>query len=429
MIVVEPVELVKISRLIKIYKNGEEANAIEVARVSRMDGDELQYDIVVQKGFYNIGETVVYIQPDYCLPQHNIFNEYHFPGGDEGKCRLGKKGRIRAIKFNLNFEGDKNPIYSFGIIIKITDVVEELITLGGTDGKSLTDTFGITKYEADDSLEKQAKGMIDGPFPGHILYKTDEPTIQNCKIDVDEAYANNEELTFSIKKDGSSITEYYFHEDEMGICSRKMKKKMDQTYTKGYLDGDVILHKYFQKDTNTLGWYNEITGVFYTDEEAQGKFAAITAVHADAWIDTVKKYGYDSFFDYCRNENLQLAIRGELIGAGNKGSGNKLNSDAKLPVSDIYWFGVDDLSSGRAIRNHYGCEYNLKRVSEDLGLIYAEPVLEGVFDYNGIIQACHEIFRKIKEEKGIVIEGIVIRTKYSNNLSVKYINPEYDAKS
>ena len=107
---IKAVDLVKISKLIPIYKNEEPANAIEVARVKRSDGEELQYDIIVQKDLYELDEEVLYIQPDYCLPQTVIFNEYHYPDEGRGKSRLGKKGRIRAIKYKLSFEGKSNPI-------------------------------------------------------------------------------------------------------------------------------------------------------------------------------------------------------------------------------------------------------------------------------------------------------------------------------
>ena len=70
----------------------------------------------------------------------------------------------------------------------------------------------------------------------------------------------------------------------------------------------------------------------------------------------------------------------------------------------------------------------------DLGQIikYAPAVLEGVAVVTGtilLVEYDDEIFDKIKYSTGQIIEGIVIRSKYSNNLSVKYINPEYDSKS
>jgi hypothetical protein len=40
---------------------------------------------------------------------------------------------------------------------------------------------------------------------------------------------------------------------------------------------------------------------------------------------------------------------------------------------------------------------------------------------------CKEIFIK-EESAGRIIEGVVIRTKNSNRISCKYMNPKYDEK-
>ena len=109
---------------------------------------------------------------------------------------------------------------------------------------------------------------------------------------------------------------------------------------------------------------------------------------------------------------------------------NKLNMDAKSSNSDVYWFGLDDLSAGRhARRIHFDEVVNLQTVARDLNLSWAKPVLMGIYNYDEIIDKCNEIFKYYKEEHGQIIEGIVIRTHYSNNLSVKLINGEYDARS
>jgi hypothetical protein len=90
---------------------------------------------------------------------------------------------------------------------------------------------------------------------------------------------------------------------------------------------------------------------------------------------------------------------------------------------------VDDLISGVAVRNHYGKEHNLKTVCESLGLEYTEELFSGKFKYDEIIKKCDDYFKKIKEDTGKIVEGIVIRSKFSNRLSTKYINPEYDSKT
>lgn len=422
------VEIVKIINLIPIYKEWEEANSIQVARIKTSDDIELQYNIIVGKNLYSIGDSAIYIQPDYCIPNTPIFREYHEPGGDASKSKLGKKGRIRAIKFNFHFKDQIGPIYSNGILIPISGAKD--IDLNG----DLEEIFGIIKYVADDSLEcGNNSGMQKGSLPS-FLYSTDEIRIELYKKTIDECYQEKETLSGSTKRDGSSVTIYckkdLSGEYQVGICSRKFEKKLDQTYVSAFKSDDIFLHKYYDKDTNRKGWYDDISQKFYTDEEAiTAGFEEIKSVQKDAWVDTVNKYNYlDKLLEYCKKYELELALRGELIGQGNKGSGNKLNADAKLE-QQIIWFGVDDLSSGFATRIHYGQVHNLKHICTNLNAPYTEEIFNGVYSYDELISKCNSIFTEIKEKTGQIIEGVVIRSKFNNKLSCKYINPEYDSKS
>lgn len=452
------VDIVTIEKLIPIYKDGVKANAIEVARVKNSEGDSIEYDIIVGKGTYKTGDAGIYIQPDYTLPMNKLFLEYHAPFGDIKKSRLGKKGRIRAIKFNLSFKGSEEPIYSYGILIswdkfiewhadreptdyeidngvcwKVNDIDWEY--MGYNDPMfPLQEVLGIEKYVADDSIESgQASGIAEANFPV-FLYKTDEETIQNRKKSVDRCFKDKEILSFTLKRDGSSMIEFYRinpieNVEEFGICSRKWLKSLDQMYVSAYKDGDIMLHKYFELERNITGWFNDETQKFYTEEEAAESFEAVMEERRDAWIDTDRKYGYlEKIIAYCKEKGIQLCLRGELIGAGNKGSGNKLNADAKTEAR-VIWFGVDDISKGFSTRLHYGDEYNLEKVCKDLDFEYTAELFAGVFSYEQIIERAHEYFKMVKENHDIIVEGVVIRTKFSNNLSTKYINPEYDAKS
>lgn len=490
----KPVDLVTIEFLLPIFKEGEPANSIEVARVKDSEGNSIQYNIVVGKGLYAIGDKALYIQPDYTIPLNKLFVEYHAPFGDPHKSKLGKKGRVRAIKFNLNFTGSMEPVYSNGILVPWVEfekwLMEELqvensfaavnplpsddaktnaasakyekmmveqpeewekvkpqVFLDCIDFANPADPFpfqevlGVIKYVADDNLEgSQPKGLTERNFPS-FLYKTDEETIQNHKKGVDRAYENKEVLGFTRKRDGSSLTEYFRinpiadqilaaeNTEEFGICSRQMEKKLDQQMVGAYKDGEVELHKYFHPELKIQGWFNDATRTFYTNEECAEKFEPVMVEVRDAWVDTDKKFGYlEALKAYCRAKKVQLVTRGELIGAGNKGSGNKLNSDARTE-SHVVWFGVDDLSEGFSRRLHYGNEINLATLCTELGWEYTEEEFSGVFTYDEIIAKCHEYFAKVKAETGIVVEGMVIRTKFSNNLSVKYINPDYDSRS
>jgi hypothetical protein len=453
------VDLVTIERFIPIFKEGVPANAIEVARVKGSDGESIQYDIVVGKGLHKIGGNGIYIQPDYTIPLNELFLEYHAPFGEPKNSRLGKKGRVRAIKFNLSFEGSTEPIYSNGILLPWSEF-EKWFTIEWNkqpaEGSKIPDikvtsfddpefpyqeVLGVEKYVADDNLEgSQPKGMTEREFPS-FLYKTDEETIQNHRKAVDRCYADEEVLSFTQKRDGSSITEYFRlnplaesaptveDEQEFGICSRKWEKKLDQQYVAGYKDGEVTLHKYFHPELKIRGWMNDQSRDFYTEAEAAEKFEPVMEMQKDAWVDTDRKFGYlASLIAFCKQNERQLCMRGELIGAGNKGSGNKLNSDARTDAH-VVWFGVDDLSQGFSRRIHYGQEHNLETICEELGFEYTKELFSGVFSYDEIIAKAHEYFKYMKDTYGVIVEGVVVRTKYSNNLSIKYINPEYDAKS
>jgi hypothetical protein len=352
------VDIVKIDKLITIYKDGAEANSIQVARVKDLNGNSCQFNIVVGKGIYEIGDSAIYIMPDYCIPPTEMFNEYYAPGGDEKKSKLGKKGRIRAIKFNFLFENEIDPIYSNGILISFkyfdesfiqnilkVKELEENQTFSETDEfKSLQELFGVIKYVAEESVAGGNSGLEKGDLPS-FLYSTDETRIEVLKDRVDNCFEKN-----------------------------------------------------------------------------------IIEVR-DSFVDTIKENDYlNKLIEYCKKYIVQLALRGELIGGGgSKGSGNKLNSDIKLP-RQIIWFGVDDLSFGHAKRINYSSEHNLHKVCDELNMNATEIIFEGVLSYDEIIKKGNEIFNDIKTKTGNIIEGIVIRTKYSNKLSTKYLNPEYDSK-
>jgi len=430
----EPVTLTKIDKIIPIFREGNPANAIEVIRI-----ENCEFNIIAGKGLYKIGDPVVYIMPDYCLPDNDLFFEYWRPEGLPSKSKLGKKGRTRAVKFNFQFENETEPIYSNGIVLPVEFLKQHGINL---EAENLMEEFGIIKYVSEDSHEKQTqhKGMVEAPLPS-FLYSTDEPRGETMKKHVNQCFEDGETLGFSLKRDGSSITifvkkapiEEGFH---TGICSRKQEKKLDQKMIKGYKNlttaEPVELHPFFNKETKIRGWMDDVADKFLTDEEIKTLpeiYEPIMVDVKDAWVDTCKKHNYfNDFIAYCVQHDIELSLRGELIGQGNKGSGNKLNQDAQ-GESRVVWFGVDDLSTGFSKRINYSQKHNLKEVCEELNFDYTKHVLEGVFDYDSIIKACNEIFAKVKAETGQVVEGMVMRTINSNRLSFKYINPEYDSKA
>lgn len=429
----KPVEIVKISELLTIYKNGIEAESIQVARISELNSDSIcQFNIIVGKNLYNINDQVLYIQPDYCIPNNSIFKDYYEPFGDPKKSKLGSNGRIRACKFNFNFKDEFDSIYSNGILLPLS-----ILDFDVTSEMDLQKKLSVIKYIAPDNTEGGSAGLSKGDLPD-FLYATDETRIELLYDHVNNCFLDSEELSFTIKRDGSSTTIYNkidsnTNEHIYGICSRLQEKKLEQSYTSAYIDtdGNNITH-YFNKETNEKGFYNMFTETFYTIDQVKEKnLQPITIEVRDSFVDTVKEKDYlTKLNNYCIENNFQLALRGELIGGGgSKGSGNKLNQD-KNQQRDIIWFGVDDLSFGKAKRINYSDPINnLKTLCEKLGMSYTPEINSGIYDYKGIINYCNSVFSEIKEKTGQIIEGIVIRSKYSNRLSTKYINPEYDSKN
>jgi len=429
---VKSVELVTINKKIPVFKNGEEAERIEVVNFTFSDGNECGYNVITQKDLYKIGDTACYIQPDFCISDLPIFESFIRPFGDEKKCRLGKNYRVRALKFNFSFEGSNDPIYSFGILMPSSDVVAFL--KNKWDVEALPELLGVTKYE---EPEKSGSGLTAGPFPS-FLYKTDEENINNIKTHVTRIIESGQELGLTIKVDGSSWTLYFKRDDEgnyvPGICSRGQTKKLDQSYIKGYVDinhdgEDNSYHKYFDQETKSNGWFNDELERFISDDEI-GDMEWMTPIMVkatDSWIDVANKFNIiEKTKEYCEKHGVELVLRGELNGSGLKGSGCKNNPDAKLE-QNIKLFGIDSLESGFSIRQHYGNEHNLKKVAEELGVNYTESVTVKPASFDELIRICDDIFESEKAA-GRLIEGIVIRTVNSNDLSCKYLSPEYDSK-
>lgn len=421
---IKPVEIVEVNKIIPVYKNGEEANSIQVINFKFKNGDECGYNVITQKGLYEIGSKACYIQPDYCLSDIGLFNSFTMPDNDPKKSRLGKNNRVRAIKFNFSFANSTDPIYSFGVLLPKSEVDSFIGKDSDTD--DITEILGITKYE---EPETAGSGLIAGDFPS-FLYKTDEENYSNLKSRVMKLCDGNTVFGVTIKHDGSSHTTYFKVVDgeyKVGVCSRSLEKKLEQKSITNYVDVDNnSYHKYINPETKEKGWYCDALNYFRTNEELDSLTPIFVDVK-DSWVDLAYSTGLiDKGLEYCKTHGLELAFRGEIYGQGLKGSGNKYNPDSNKKQT-LRMFGIDDLSEGFSKRLNYSSEFNLETVCIALGLEYTKPELVKPSSYEELCQFCDSIIAREKEQ-GRVIEGVVIRTHFSNDLSCKYMNPEYDAK-
>lgn len=369
----KPVEIVTITRSIPIFKNSEPANAIEVINFNFQNGDECGFNVVSQKGIYQIGDSAIYIQPDYCLSDTELFKSFTAPNGDPNKSKLGKQNRIKAIKFNFQFEDSSDPIYSNGILLPLSEIN---LPEDREESFDIAEFLGITKYE---EPEKFKTGNAKGNLPG-FLYKTDEENAANLKSHINRVLAGGERIGWTLKIDGSSFTQYFKKTVDgwiTGICSRTLEKKIPE-------------------DVSST---------------------------SDPWITLSISSGlFEKGMKYCQETGKELAFRGEIYGEGLRGSGNKLNPHSKCRPG-LFIYGVDNLESGFATKL---LPYEMTEICGILGIPCLSPTLMSAKTYDELIEEAEEIFKyKLRDS---IIEGIVVRTLSSNKLSCKILNNAYDAK-
>lgn len=421
------VQIVKISKLIPIYKDGVEANSINLVNFEFLNGDECGYNVIAQKGLYELGDKAIYIMPDFCLSEISLFESFTAPNGEPNKTKLGKMNRIRAIKFNFQQENSSEPIFSFGVLLPITEVKAYLGD--AYDEETLTETLGITKYE---EPETSGSGQTKGGLPS-FLYSTDETNQETLKSHIKKLCDGTTEMGFTIKRDGSSFTAY-FKKDENGnwyhgICSRNQEKKTEQYYVSKYVDSHKNEYtKFMDPETKEMGWKCHVNNHFVNDRDILNTdWKQVTTEVKDSWVELANKSGLiDKGLEYCKANDIELAFRGEIYGQGLKGSGNKSNPDA-AKKQGLYLFGVDDLSSGFAVRINYSSEHNLAKLATLFGIEYSISDWFSPKNYEHFCEFAESIIAD-EASKGRIIEGVVVRTKYTNELSTKYMNKVYDAK-
>ena len=210
-------------RKISNIKPIKDADAIECAQI---DG----WDVVVKKGEFSVGDSVVYFEIDSWIP--NSIAPF-LSKGQEPKEYEGVKGeRLRTVRLRGQL--------SQGLILPLCefDLLEYPV---GTD---LTDILNIKKYEP--PIPAQLSGEVKGLFPT-LIPKTDQERVQNILDKL--VYWTQDQTVFEVteKLDGSSMTCYYM-DGEFGVCSRNLdlKRNTDNSLWKAALNQklDDILSKY-----------------------------------------------------------------------------------------------------------------------------------------------------------------------------------------
>ena len=386
--------VVTIKEIFPLFKGEEQANAIELVSL-----EEVGNCIVALKGLYQSGDKALFVEPDYCLSDIELFREYICPAGDPKKCRLGSKNRVRAIKFNLH-TGNGMPVYSYGVLVSAAQV-EEQAKLNVNDSAIAWDTqLGIVKWEEPETFHGGGGKSVTCEFP-QGMYKTDEENINNLINEIQFPVY----LIGTEKVDGGSITIWY-KDGKSGVASRKQGRPLMYQKIVGHRKPNLF-HKLLTKLTKGRYRYD-------------GRIIKL-AESDDQFVVTGKPY-LELLQEYCRNNGRHLALRGELVGKGCKGSGNSNNPKAK-EESHIEFFGVDDYQH-HTVKTEY---HSARQIVSEMGMQFVKEYFQKNFETKEeIFAACQKIFDEEKEN-GRIIEGIVLRN-LTGNFSMKLMNLEYDSR-
>lgn len=277
-----------------------------------------------------------------------------------GEMFRKKSNRVRATKLR--------GIWSFGIVMSPYTVIENSADLMScliptNIGKDISELIGVTKYEPPIPQCLDAMGNL--PYG---LGKTDE-TRWNNLIDV-LPFGKLTDIT--LKYDGKSSTFYcsknpHTSEWETGICSRSLRMKPECS--------------------------ND-----YTIIEAKYKI-----------LEKLKAY--------CIDNDVSLALRGEIYGKGIQAFAQ--NPHAKFPLS-FAAFSVYNMDT----RNYEGpdSEFYYEKICDKLGIPVVQMLEKQVIFTQEIIEKYSVGINTIN---GMPFEGVVC--KYSSG-SFKIINMDYDSR-
>lgn len=217
---------------IEVHPN---ADLLEIASV-------LGFKCIVKKGQYKIGDLIVFIIPDTCLPDKPWAEFYK-----------QKSSRVRAIRLRN--------VWSEGIIesIENANYTGEVVV-----GKDITDDLGVYKYEPPAPQDLSAKGNL--PFG---IIKTDEYRFNQI-----DNLPFGELVDVTLKVDGQSGTYYHsksykdpvlgFIPCKFGATSRSLDIKLDcdNNYTKAERRYNILekLNKYCKNYDVSLAVRGEVFG-------------------------------------------------------------------------------------------------------------------------------------------------------------------------
>jgi RNA ligase (TIGR02306 family) len=185
--------------IIKKLRDHPNADRLQICEV-------LGWQVVVQKGIHQEGNTVVFITIDTILPKATWSESFSDKQNDSDK-------QIRLKNIKLRGE------YSSGVVLPISEFPEFKDDLIGHD---VTMQLGVVKYVKE--LPANLSGETIGDFPTQYAPKTDEDNGLN-DLELVKCVLEYPSITITQKIDGSSITLVVENGELTHVCSRNLSKK------------------------------------------------------------------------------------------------------------------------------------------------------------------------------------------------------------
>ena len=275
--------LAKIEKIIDVYPHPD-ADRLDLAKI-------LNFQCVIPKDMYKVGDIVVFIQPDNVLPDEPWAVDF----------RKYAPNRIRAIK--LRGSWSEGLVIDIGLLQSIAD--SKNIKFNVCENEDVTEILNITHYEAPDGNNT---GYVSSVLP-YDIPKTDEKRYAALKkIQYDEC------VDVTLKIDGQSWSAFYHVEkDEFGITGRRVvyDKDTHNAYTAHIQRYDIQnkLTQYCKNNNVSLCIRGESygTGIQSTKNNPYSKQPKGLAIFSVYIIDE-NRYAFKGdkhyFIDVCRELDL-----------------------------------------------------------------------------------------------------------------------------
>ncbi len=277
------------------------ADRLEIAHIGG-------WKVVVGKGEFKAGQSVVYFEVDSLIPvteEFEFLRKYCYTKKTwlETLIPNGEGFRIKTLKLRGEL--------SQGLVIPISDSLRiALYEMDVTDTSDLTNYFGVVKYEVPVNVIAGPEGKKSN-FPEFIV-KTKQERIQNVsEQELVEAFQNREFFEKTRKYDGESVTIY--------ACLDKGEKSIFRQIT-----------EYFK---NLVGVDSPPT---YKVGVCSHNIEIDIRVKDNRFVKIAQDTnGFQALKDLCVDFNMQLALQGELCGPGIRGNRHGFD-ELTLVIFDIY---------------------------------------------------------------------------------------------